>query len=480
MNCPPLPPTLTQLRLQLQAGDMTLDAALARQADRLREDAHWHALTHCFPIGRPDDPAMPLAGIGLAHKDIFTIRERRPRCGTAFIPDPALPASPVIQALENAGGTTLGATGLAEYAGGVTGENPNLPLPLNPVDPRAAVGGSSSGSAVAVAAGLCYGSLGTDTAGSVRIPAATCGIVGLLPTRELLPRAGCFPLSPNLDTVGILARSAMDAAQLLANCLPASESRDILPDLIRTDSASLREQGARLHDSLRLARRPRLSLALEHPDTRFTPGAEHARALAAFAASWPDAGQFRLALQPELARCASILLHADAAATHYEALRDAKHALGAIPRAVALPGAALPAPWYAQCLHRRDALRQEFCASYLTQADIILTPVLPHGVPDWTDVLTRSPAFRPTALLALFSWTAWVNYLGLPAIVFPIGKDRQGRPICVQAIGRPHAEALLLAFAYDHERAHHGLSGFVSVPAAPSDPSPTARSNQHA
>src|SRR5690606_18391427 len=85
----------------------------------------------------------------------------------------------VVRRLEAAGSHATAALSMAEFASGVTGENPNLPLPVNPVDPVAAVGGSSSGSAVAVAAGLCYGSLGTDTAGSIRIPAATCGVLGL-------------------------------------------------------------------------------------------------------------------------------------------------------------------------------------------------------------------------------------------------------------------------------------------------------------
>src|SRR5690606_35766522 len=108
---------------------------------------------------------------------------------------------------------------MAEFACGATGENPHLPLPVNPVDALAAVGGSSSGSGVAVASGLCYASLGTDTAGSVRIPAATCGVLGFKPGRGVLPDTGTHPLAPSLDTVGILARSAADAAEVFAAML---------------------------------------------------------------------------------------------------------------------------------------------------------------------------------------------------------------------------------------------------------------------
>jgi aspartyl-tRNA(Asn)/glutamyl-tRNA(Gln) amidotransferase subunit A len=87
-------------------------------------------------------------------------------------------------------------------------------------------------------------------------------------------------------------------------------------------------------------------------------------------------------------------------------------------------------------------------------------------VPDWDHVLTRSPGFQPRSLLGLFSWTAFINYLGLPAIAFPIGQDDQGRPVCVQAIARPHAEALLLAFAYEAERERFGMNGFIERPPA--------------
>src|SRR5690606_17792408 len=125
--------------------------------------------------------------------------------------------------------TTLAAVGMAEFACGATGENPHLPRPVNPVDPLAAVGGSSSGSGVAVAAGLCYASLGTDTAGSVRIPAATCGIVGFKPGRDVLPNTGTHPLAPSLDTVGVLARSARDAAQVFAAMLPPDQRQRLFP-----------------------------------------------------------------------------------------------------------------------------------------------------------------------------------------------------------------------------------------------------------
>ena len=483
-----LPSTLVGLRAAISAGELSPELALQQQMERLSLDEHVHALTHRFAVRTPPEISLPLGGVGLAHKDIFIMQGRLPQCGT-HIDDftesqierwHAQSAnqgdSPVVRALEAAGSTTLAAVTMAEFASGVTGENPNLPLPVNPLDPDAAVGGSSSGSAVAVAAGLCYGSLGTDTAGSVRIPAATCGIVGLLPTRGVLSSKACFPLAPGLDTVGVLARSALDAAQLLANCLQPDEVQHRLPGLRLTDSASLSgQQGTKtVYNSLKLATAPRLALALEHPDQRFNPISEQATLLEAHAREWARGGSFssvKLGMQPELTRSANVMMHVEAATTHMAAMQADR--LGPIPQGVALPGAALPATWYAQCLEQRARLQRAFCDEYLTDADILLTPALPHGVPNWAEVLTNSQTFNPFALLALFSWTSFVNYLALPAVVFPIGQDARGRPVCVQAIGRPHSEHLLLAFAYSHERNAWGTEGFI--PAAMSSVSFTPK-----
>nr|MBF0685510.1 amidase [Pseudomonas sp.] len=456
-----LPATLTQLRQALVRGDFPVSQALLAQRQLLAQHAdHWQCVTHIFAAEADPDRTLPLAGAALAHKDIFAMRGRLPHCGTPSPVATAGPATPVVQRLEQAGATTMAALGMAEFACGATGENPHLPQPVNPVDPLAAVGGSSSGSGVAVAAGLCYASLGTDTAGSVRIPAATCGVLGFKPGWGVLPNTGTHPLAPSLDTVGILARSALDAAEVFSAMLLPGQRQSLFRwrDVAGADVIALHEP-----DNCRIA------VCFDHPrdgvaqDGNITATLEN---FAAEAARGGPIGRLQLADMPELVRSADVILYAEAAAIHAAALRGDAPALSSITRGVVVPGSSLPATWYVQAMQARDGHIKHFLDTCLRDHDILLTPVLGHGVPDWAEVSTRSDTFAPRALLAMFSWTSFVNYLGLPAISFPVGKDARGRPVSVQAIARPGAEALLLAFAYQAERARYGDNGFVPTPPA--------------
>lgn len=463
--------TLTGLRRQITSGACTAAEALQLQQQTLFKYAQrWKCVTHTFPLSATTDSTLPLAGVGLAHKDIFAMRGHLPECGTAHTQSLPRTSATVIRRLERAGSHPLAALSMAEFACGVTGENPNLPLPVNPIDPIAAVGGSSSGSAVAVAAGLCYGSLGTDTAGSIRIPAATCGVLGLKPTTGLLPTTGSYPLAANLDTIGILARSALDAAQIFSAVLLPAQRKRLLPGFIPTTGSPNQINWHQLQVGLAAPPQWRIATCFSHFQTAFTPDESHTEQLYQFAKSCankaPIARIELSAAMPELIRYANIVLHVEAAAVHSKAMLKQAPKLSDITRAVTLSGAAIPAIWYHSALKDRHSHAQTFVNSYLRDHDILLTPVLPQGVPDWDSVLTQSPGFQPRTLLGLFSWTAFINYLGLPAIVFPIGQDKQGRPVCIQAIARPHAEALLLALAYETERDRFGMNGFIERPPA--------------
>jgi Asp-tRNA(Asn)/Glu-tRNA(Gln) amidotransferase A subunit family amidase len=451
-----LPAGIAQLRAALLRGEFSLGEALSRQRAAFAADTRHSCCALFDPPEKLPDLSLPLAGVGLAHKDIYALAGRAPGCGTQ--PGAAAPqasAATLIRRLDRAGSLPLAALVMAEHACGATGENPHFPLPQNPLDAQAAVGGSSSGSAVAVAAGLCYGSLGSDTAGSVRIPAATCGILGLKPTRGLLPTQGIAPLAPSLDTAGILARSAADAALLLENLVAPAQARRLFP------------QGAAMFAGAPARADWRVATCWEHPNSAVALDGDVGQALQDLVDALPPGTARTAATLDDLStwtRLADTLLHAEAAAVHHAALRAEAPPLTPLTRTVALAGAALPAPWYIEALRQRGAQARRFIAQALRRADLLLTPALPRGVPDWRHVLTTSAEFEPRRLLDLFSWMSFVNYLGLPAIVFPIGLDGRGRPISVQAIARPGQEARLLAFAHHVEQAHPCAAPFLPSP----------------
>lgn len=458
-----LPDSIAALRAGIAGG--RVDAFEALRAQR---DAFAHHNGHCvaalLELPATIDPTAPLAGVGVAHKDIFDLPRRVPGCGrdaSAIAAaqrsgkTPVHPA-PAVQRLNDAGAVPLAALVMAEHACGATGENPHAPRIVNPIDAQAAVGGSSSGSGAAVAAGLCYGSLGTDTAGSVRMPAATCGVLGVKPSRHRLSRRGVAPLAPGLDTVGMLARSTADVAALLAAC--STIRQDAAPD------------------------RWRVAHCWDHPDPRLGTDQAIGSALHALTDELARAGavcsEVRLPRLPEWTRLADVMLHTEAATTHAQALAGDAPALHALPRAVALAGAVIPAPWYADAQQARAAHRSHIAHTIFDRADILLTPALPRGVPDWRHVDTASPEFDARQLVALFSWMAFVNYLDLPAAVFPVAYAANGRPICLQAIARRGGEGTLLAFAADIERRRFDACGFARRSLTPPAASPAALSRR--
>lgn len=433
--------------LHLSVEDMRLRHALAEPGERdglidalaaafQRRAGELHCAIRTYLPPASVRPGGLLEGVALAHKDVFETGAHTPGCGRPPREGTPGPIATVLQRLKDQGALNLGALAMAEHACGATAENPHGPALANPLDIAAAVGGSSSGCAVAVAAGLVPASLGTDTAGSVRMPAATCGLVGLKPTRGAIPADGVAALAPTLDTVGVIGRGALDVACVYAALLPAGMAAPALPG----DMAGIAEYLSR-------PRRWRVASTLGTAGARADVAAEMTRfeqrvdALARVdACPAPDLDR--------LNRLAQIVLHAEAALTLAGSVRRELATLAPATQAIALPGWAMPAIWYRHAMARIAPLRAAFLASHLGGADLLLTPCLPQGVPDRAAVTTTSPAFDPRALAALHRHHAYINYLGLPALVLPAGIDAQGRPVCVQAIGAPGSEPLLLAFAH--------------------------------
>ncbi|BAO89988.1 amidase family protein [Caballeronia cordobensis] len=441
-----LPRTLAGLHAALTRGEFSVAEALAEQHRRCAEnDLRWHA---CVPgtlrdVGgdidaRADRTALrPLSGAFLLHKDVFDVAGRRPGCGALpdahAARDTASVTAPVLRALAAAGATYGGALTLAQYACGATAENPAHACLVNPLDADAMVGGSSSGSAVAVAGDLCYASLGTDTAGSVRIPAASCGLVGLKTTAGALPAAGVMPLAASLDSVGVLARNAADARRVFAAAASLDETIDTADA-----GAPMRIVSAYEDDALDTDIGDALEACEAALARGLAPGVTLHRAA--------ESARIDADRRERWSRSAQTILHAQAARVHAPRLREGGiDALPAPMQGVVLPGIALPGAWVAAAHRARAPALANVLRECFGDADALLCPALPIALPDRDVVHTDGPRFSVHALLALHRHTAWVNYVGLPAIVFPIGADRRGRPVSAQLIGRPYRELQLLA-----------------------------------
>jgi len=413
-----LPARMTQLQAHIRAGRVSAQDALRAQVQRGQSrQARWPCVVDELPITAPG--TGPLAGIALAHKDIFQLDGRLPGCGVG--PGHAqagVHAAAAIAALQQAGASQWATLVMAPHACGATSQNTHFAPCINPFDAQAAVGGSSSGSAVAVAAGMSYAALGTDTAGSVRIPAATCGLIGLKTTHGAVSTEGCAPLAPSLDSVGILSRYAPDAREIWSA---------LCPHLPRAEAT----------------RSPRCHLWL--PEDGVAP--EVAQAIRTWAAQL-DASVSPVDLADTfdaLNRHAQRVLLYETARTHHASLLDGSAEPGV--QAIGLMGLGLPQAWYQASMQSRAGLLQHFVTRYFRDAQFLILPALAATVPDWPTVEVSHAAFDRASLFAMHRYMGFVNYLGLPALNLPIARDTRGRAVCVQVLARPFAEHRLLDFA---------------------------------
>jgi 2-dehydropantoate 2-reductase len=371
-------------------------------------------------IGAPERAAAgPLAGRLVAVKDIIEVAGVPTRCGSpASSPEPARSDAVVVARLRAAGAEVFATTQCLEYAAGFA--HPEVGDTRNPRDPSRTSGGSSGGSAALVAAGVCDLALGTDTGGSIRIPAAYCGIAGLKPTHGLLPVAGVFPLSPACDHVGTLTATVAGAADLL---MALADPGALAPP--PPDGAGLPTVGI---------------LAAQLTDPSVTPEVRQAitSALAALAAAgwrvreitgrWLD----RL---PEWEDALAVIVSADAAAVHRG--RDTgRYAEGT--RALLGFGTSVTAGQYNAALRRRE----ELCAGIeaaLSGVDVLAGPTVGFQAP------AQDPPFGAGANSAESRFTGPYNLTGHPAISIPV--PGTGLPAGLQLAGRRGADLALLRAA---------------------------------
>ena len=391
-------------------------------------------------------PAGKLHGVPLAHKDLFYRKGKVVACGSKirrdFVADHTATA---LQRLEGAGAITIGALHMAEFAFSPTGYNEHYGHARNPWNPAHVPGGSSSGSGAAVAAGIVAGSLGTDTGGSLRHPAAMCGLTGLKPTLTRVSRAGVMPLSHSLDCVGPLARSARDCARLMeiiAGADPADPT---------ASGRAVPRYEAGLDGN---AKGLRVAVPRAYYYDVVTP--EIKKSLDERLASQRGIGASLVQVDvPDMGlinTLGHVLMAVEAATIHRKWLATRRDDYADQVRSRIEPGLLYPATRYCEALGMRASLTREFVDKALHNADVLHLPAIPIPVPTIEETTQGSAADVARVIGTVGHCTRGINYLGLPAISVPCGFDARGLPVAFQLVGRPFAEARLLRAADAYQR----------------------------
>ncbi|MFT4065470.1 amidase [Paraburkholderia sp.] len=366
-----------------------------------------------------------LDGIPYVAKDVFRTEGIRTTAGSRVLAEhyPAEDAT-AVRRLADAGAVLIGKANMHEFAYGATGENQFTGTTVNPWDCRRLAGGSSGGSAAAVAAGVVPFALGTDTGGSVRVPAALCGVTGFKPSFGLLDSTGVIPFCWTLDHVGIIAANADDVSIVT----------DWLTDL---DVFSVDDSPASLHIGI-----PKGSpLALE-PGVR----AGYQSAVTALRSSGATFHEIELP-DPAESRTVSLTIQlAEALAYHSPLIATSGEMYGSDVRSGFVLGQQLSAESYVQCQRLLSAYRSTFIRQFAT-IDAILTPTCPVVAPETGS--SRIPVGDQLLPVgnALTLFTSFFNLVGAPAIALPAGTDEKGLPVSVQLVGATGKDKRLLQLA---------------------------------
>ncbi len=391
----------------------------------------------------------PLHGVPVAVKDLFAVRGSPTTAGCSFLKEPAAQDCTVVARLRAAGAVLLGKLNLHEFAYGPEGVNVHFGTPWNPWDattPRIP-GGSSSGSGVAVAAGLAPLGMGSDTGGSIRIPAACCGTVGLKPTYGRVSRAGVLPLAWSLDHAGPLTRSVADAAVVLgaiAGHDPAdpSSSTAPVPDYVAGLDAPVK--GLRvglLREHVEQAA-PEVAAAVEQAAEVLKQLGCEVQDVAVPTARYSLAASYAI-------------LAAEALASHEPLLHRHGAQYTADARRRLLAARCLTAGDRIQGERVRSLIRTEI-NSLLQRVDCLLSPTLPVPAPPVGVTEVQIGSRRESLRVALTACTRLFNLSGHPVICLPCGFSSEGLPLSLQLAGRAFDEATVLRLAHAYESATDG------------------------
>ncbi|BBK30860.1 aspartyl-tRNA(Asn)/glutamyl-tRNA(Gln) amidotransferase subunit A [Stella humosa] len=410
------------------------DAALARAADLDRAAAagQW---------------AGPLHGVPLAHKDMFARAGGSMTGGSAILPGQPQPdPAPAVARLEAAGAITVGWLNMSEFAAGPTGHNIHFGHNRNPWDPSRITGGSSAGSGAAVAARMVAGALGSDTGGSIRLPAAMNGLIGLKPTYGRVSRAGSMPRAWSLDTIGPLTRTAADASLMMA-AISGHDPRD--PTTSRRPFPDDRTFLDRSVAGLRVGLPPQAWMADATPEVA---GAVSAAMDVLAGLGMAGAAVPAPPLEPYFA-LGDAISKSEAAAAHGTWMRDRPQDYSVHVHSRTEAGYHIPATRYLEAMALRGRLLRQFVETVMAGIDLMAAPILTFPVPTIAETDEEQTAAIPAMVARLTRYTRPFNYLGLPALALPIGFDGAGLPMAVQLVGRPFSEPLLLRVAHQYQQA---------------------------
>jgi aspartyl-tRNA(Asn)/glutamyl-tRNA(Gln) amidotransferase subunit A len=378
----------------------------------------------------------PLQGIPIAVKDLFLTAGVRTTAGSRiyenFVPDRD---AAVVERLQAAGAVMLGKLNMHEMAYGITSANPHFGPVCNPWNPQHSPGGSSGGSGAAVAARIAFLAMGSDTGGSIRIPASFCGVTGLKPTYGRVSRYGALPLSWSLDHMGPLTQTVRDAA-LALNIIAGRDPRDPTSsrrpavDFVPDPECSIR--------GLRIGFPAEFYFDNLHPDVESSVRGAIARASSLGATVLP----VRLPDMEAINAVARVILLAEAAAV-VSPYRDRRDLFGPDVLALLDQGRVIPAVDYVNAQRLRRSMRREFDRVW-NEVDCFLAPTTPATAPRIGDTTVRLGGRDEDVRLAATRLVRGVNALGLPALSMPCGLSGAGLPVGVQIVGPAFEEALIL------------------------------------
>lgn len=388
--------------------------------------------------------ALPLAGVPFAVKDLYDVQGLPTTYGSKmFVDRMAATTAPSVQRLIDAGAVLIGKLNLHECAFGFTGQNPHFGDCKNPWDQSRIVGGSSSGSALAIALGICPFTLGSDTGGSIRMPAALCGVTGLKPTYGRVSRAGGMPLSWSMDHVGPLARSAVETAlitRIMAGHDPADESssRRTVPDYVAESRGDLR--------GLRVGVMQKWFFDALDPEV--------AGAVTKALNTLIDLGARRVDVQlprlEEIVGAHRAILFSEASAFHQPYLSQAEK-YGDDIRPLLQGGVFIPAVQYIDALRARRIIRREWAKAF-ENADVFVAPTTPIAATKFGAQTADLPGGSKPLVRAYLDLTLPFNFTGYPALSIPCGFTQGNLPIGMQFVARPFAESLMFRFATRYQQ----------------------------